>query len=270
MPVHFRHSSLVIRPDADEPLPRPVERELKNRFLGGVLSPVVAGAAAVDAGRLCAGVRAVHALAGAGKVRRQFCCLPAVGLWPLAGVCRERYPHGATALDFAVCADYQDALPLGAWVPLSVVLVTFALNWLALTVIVLLFAARLFGAPQRYFVRCPLGSRLVSTAIGLAWVVSTAQILVRDIEGMLGPLFMLLSFVCGIQYGLDSIPAAWRDAVLANPFTHAIARLHDHLPRGRGLCTGGRVVCWRALRSSRCWVTPSSAAWRRMWMTTYE
>ena len=60
----------------------------------------------------------------------------AVGLWPwLAFAERDPQRH---CTDRAVCADYQTALPR-AWVPLSVVLVTFALNWLALTVIVLLF-----------------------------------------------------------------------------------------------------------------------------------
>ena len=200
------------------------------------------------------------------KYGDSFVAYLAVGLWPLAGVCRERYPQRHCA-DFAVALITKTALPrVGA---LSVVLVTFALNWLALTVIVLLFAARFSVHLSGILFSLPTWFALGLTAIGLAWIVSTAQVLVRDIEGMLGPLFMLLSFVCGIQYGLDSIPAAWRDAVLANPFTHAIARLHDTY-LGRMALHWRTRGCWRARALVALLGYASSAAWRRMWMTTYE
>ena len=134
--------------------------------------------------------------------------------------------------------------------PLSTVLVTFALNWLALTVIVVLFAALGFQVYlSGILFSLPAWFALFFAALGFGWVVSTAQILVRDIEGMLGPLFMLLSFVCGIQYGIESIPVAYRDGVMANPFTHLIARMHDTYLAGAGaawvdamLVAGGAVI----------------------------
>ncbi len=211
-----------------------VERELKNRFLGGVLSPVWWLAQPL----LTLGVYAlVFGLFMRSPVPAKygdsFVAYLAVGLWPWLAFA-ESVTRSATALISQSALITKTALPR-AWVPLSVVLVTFALNWLALTVIVLLFKLMGFSVHlSGILFSLPTWFALGLTAIGLAWVVSTAQVLVRDVEGMLGPLFMLLSFVCGIQYGLDSIPAAWRDAVLANPFTHAIARLHDTYLAGAG------------------------------------
>ena len=74
-------------------------------------------------------------------------------------------------------------------------------------------------------------------------------------------LFMLLSFVCGIQYGLDSIPAAWRDAVLANRSMYNRGSLRRHLPRGRrplalaGLLAGGALIALLVTRSSAAWLS---------------
>ena len=158
----------------------------------------------------------------------------AVGLWPWLSFA-ESVTRSASSLLAQSALITRTALPR-AYVPLSVVIVTFALNYFALTIIVLLFKALGFQiALSGILFSLPAWIALFLAALGLAWIVSTAQILVRDIEGMLGPLFMLLSFVCGIQYGLDSIPVAWRDAVLANPFTHLIARMHDTYLAGAGV-----------------------------------
>jgi len=210
------------------PLFRPlVERELKNRFLGGVLSPVWWLAQPL----LTLGVYVlVFGLFMRSPVPAKygdsFVAYLAVGLWPWLAFA-ESVTRSASSLIAQAALITRTALPR-AFVPLSAVLVTFALNWLALSVIVLLFKA--LGFPVHLsgiLFSLPAWSALFLAALGLAWIVSTAQVLVRDVEGMLGPVFMLLSFVCGIQYGLESIPADWRGVVLANPFTHVIARLHD-------------------------------------------
>ena len=211
-----------------------IEREIKNRFIGGALSPVWWLAQPL----LSLGVYAlVFGLFMKAPVPAKFgdsyVAYLAVGLWPWLAFA-ESVTRGATSLIQQAALITKTALPR-AYVPLSTVIVTFVLNWLALTVIVLLFAAFGFSVQVSGIVfSLHTWIALFLTALGLAWIVSTAQILVRDIDGMLGPIFMLLSFVCGIQYGLDSLPEAWRDWVLGNPFTWAIARLHDTYLLGDG------------------------------------
>ena len=212
-----------------------VERELGNRFLGGALSPVWWLAQPL----LTLGVYAlVFGLFMRSPVPARygdsFVVYLAVGLWPWLAFA-ESVTRSSTSLTAQSALITRTALPR-AWVPLSVVLVTFTLHWLALSVIVLLFKA--LGYPVHLsgvLFSLPMWAALLAAAIGLGWMAACAQVLVRDLEGMLGPLFMLLSFVCGIQYGLDSVPPAWRDVVLANPFTHVIARLHDTYLAGTGL-----------------------------------
>lgn len=226
-----------------------IERELNNRFLGGALSPVWWLAQPL----LTLGVYAlVFGLFMRSPVPAQygdsFVAYLAVGLWPWLAFA-ESVTRSAMSLIAQSSLITRTPLPR-AWVPLSVVLVTFALHWLALSVIVLLFKALGFSLHlSGILFSLPAWLAFGLAAMGLAWMVSTAQVLVRDVEGMLGPLFMLLSFVCGIQYGLDSVPAAWRDIVLANPFTHAIARMHDTYLAGAGfafadvwLLAGGAVM----------------------------
>ena len=211
-----------------------VEREIKNRFLGGALSPVWWLAQPL----LSLGVYALvfglfMRAAVPARYGDSFVAYLAVGLWPWLAFA-ESVTRSATSLIAQASLITKTALPR-AFVPLSTVIVTFALNWLALTVIVLLFKALGFSMHVGGILfSLPAWIALFFTALGLAWIVSAAQVLVRDIDGMLGPLFMLLSFVCGIQYGLESIPEAWRDIVLANPFTHVIARMHDTYLAGVG------------------------------------
>ena len=211
-----------------------VEREIKNRFLGGALSPVWWLAQPL----LSLGVYALvfglfMRAAVPARYGDSFVAYLAVGLWPWLAFA-ESVTRSATSLISQASLITKTALPR-AFVPLSTVIVTFALNWLALTVIVLLFKALGFSMHVGGILfSLPAWIALFFTALGLAWIVSAAQVLVRDIDGMLGPLFMLLSFVCGIQYGLESIPEAWRDIVLANPFTHVIARMHDTYLAGVG------------------------------------
>ncbi len=228
-----------------------LEREIKNRFLGGALSPVWWLAQPL----LSLGVYALvfglfMRAAVPARYGDSFVAYLAVGLWPWLAFA-ESVTRSATSLIAQASLITKTALPR-AFVPLSTVIVTFALNWLALTVIVLLFKALGFSTNiSGILFSLPAWIALLLTALGLAWIVSAAQVLVRDIDGMLGPLFMLLSFVCGIQYGLESIPVAWRDVVLANPFTHVIARMHETYLAGTGfsvvdvyLVIGAALIAW--------------------------
>jgi lipopolysaccharide transport system permease protein len=228
-----------------------IEREVKNRFLGGVLSPVWWLAQPLLSLGVYALVFGLFMKAPVPlKYGDSYVVYLAVGLWPWLAFA-ESVTRGATSLIQQAALITKTALPR-AFVPLSTVVVTFVLNWLALTVIVLLFAALGFSVQVSGIVfSLPAWIALFLTALGLAWIVSTAQILVRDIDGMLAPTFMLLSFVCGIQYGLDALPEAWRHWVLANPFTWVIARLHDTYLTGQGfvvadayLVAGATLIAW--------------------------
>jgi lipopolysaccharide transport system permease protein len=204
-----------------------IEREIKNRFLGGALSPIWWLAQPL----LTLGVYAlVFGLFMRSSVPvaygDSFVAYLAVGLWPWLAFA-DAVTRSASSLIAQSALITRTALPR-LYVPLSTVVVSFALNWLALTVIVVLFKLMGFQVSLSGIITSlPAWIALLLVAMGFAWIVSTAQVLVRDVEGMLTPLFMLLSFICGIQYGLESIPAQWRDVILANPFTHLIARMHD-------------------------------------------
>lgn len=228
-----------------------VEREIKNRFLGGVLSPVWWLAQPL----LSLGVYALvfglfMRAAVPARYGDSFVAYLAVGLWPWLAFA-ESVTRSATSLIAQASLITKTALPR-AFVPSSTVIVTFALNWLALTVIVLLFKALGFSMHvSGILFSLPAWIALFLAALGIAWIVSASQVLVRDIDGVLGPLLMLLSFVCGIQYGLESIPPAWRDIVLANPFTHVISRMHDTYLAGSGfvavdvwLVIGAGLIAW--------------------------
>lgn len=211
-----------------------IDREIKNRFLGGALSPIWWLAQPL----LTLGVYAiVFGLFMRAPVPPSygdsFVAFLAVGLWPWIAFA-EAVTRSASSLIAQAALITRTALPR-IYVPLSVVVVSLALNWLALTVIVVGF--KVLGM-QVYLsgivFSLPAWIALLLIAIGLAWMVSAAQVLVRDIDGMLAPVFMLLSFICGIQYGIDSIPAQWRDVILTNPFTHLIARMRDTYLAGAG------------------------------------
>ena len=219
-----------------------VEREVKNRFLGGVLSPIWWLAQPLLSLGVYALVFGLFMRAPVPvKYGDSYVAFLAVGLWPWLSFA-ESVTRGATSLIQQAALITKTALPR-AFVPLSTTLITFVLNWSALTVIVVLFAALGFDVHLSGIIfSLPAWFALFLAALGFAWIVSTAQILVRDIDGILGPLFMLLSFVCGIQYGIESIPERYRDAVLANPFTHLIGRMHDTYLAGAGASTVDAVL----------------------------
>jgi lipopolysaccharide transport system permease protein len=225
------------------PLLRTVlEREFKNRFLGGVLSPIWWLAQPLLTLAVYAVVFGLFMRAPVpAKYGDSFVAYLAVGLWPWLAFA-ESVTKSASSLLAQSQLITKTSLPR-AYVPFSTVAITFALNWLALAAIVLLFKALGFAvSPSGILFSLPAWIALFFTALGFAWIVSTAQILVRDIEGMLGPLFMLLGFICGIQYGIESIPADWRGVILANPFTQVISRMHDTYLANAGFAPADAVM----------------------------
>jgi lipopolysaccharide transport system permease protein len=168
----------------------------------------------------------------------------AVGLWPWIAF-TESVVRGAGSLLQQGALITKTQLPR-AWVPLATVSVSFALHFTALTIIVLLLNA--VGVSINVLgllASVPIWIALFLAALGVAWFVSVAQVLIRDVEPMLGPILFLLTFLAPIQYAMEIIPEKFRDYVYANPFTHAIERMHEVYLTGPA--TPGLIDVWLLL-----------------------
>jgi lipopolysaccharide transport system permease protein len=204
-----------------------IEREFKNRFLGGVLSPIwwlVQPLLQLAVYALVFSVFLKIALPE--KYGTSYLAFLAVGLWPWLAF-TESVTRGAGSLLAQGALITKTQLPR-AWVPLATVSVSFALHFAALSVIVLLL--KVFGVSMNGWgiaASVPTWFALYLAALGVAWLVSVAQVIVRDVEPMLGPILFLMTFLAPIQYAIEIIPKDFRGYVYANPFTHAIERMHQ-------------------------------------------
>jgi lipopolysaccharide transport system permease protein len=228
------------------------ERELKNRFLGGVLSPiwwVVQPLLQLSIYALVFSLFLKVALPP--KYGSSYLAFLAVGLWPWIAF-TDSVTRGAGSLLAQGALITKTQLPR-AWVPLSVVSVTFALHFLALVVIVALLIA--LGIPihaMGLIATLPAWIALFLAALGVAWFVSVAHILIRDVEPMLGPLLFLLTFLAPIQYPIEVVPEKFRSLIFANPFAHVIERFHGAYLLGELapgvtdalLVIGGALIAW--------------------------
>jgi lipopolysaccharide transport system permease protein len=204
-----------------------LEREFKNRFLGGVLSPiwwVVQPLLQLSVYALVFSVFLKIQLPP--KYGDNYLAFLAVGLWPWLAF-TESVTRSASSLLAQGALITKTHLPR-AWVPLASVSVSFALHFVALTIIVLLL--KVFGVAINGWgivASLPTWVALFLTALGFAWFVSVAQVIVRDVEPMLGPILFLMTFLAPIQYAIEVIPEKFRHIVYSNPFTHAIERMHQ-------------------------------------------
>jgi lipopolysaccharide transport system permease protein len=204
-----------------------VEREFKNRFLGGVLSPIwwlVQPLLQLGVYALVFGMFLKIKLPE--QYGSSYLAFLAVGLWPWIAF-TESVTRGAGSLIQQGALITKTQLPR-AWVPLATVSVSFVLHFAALSVIVLLL--KVFGVSMNGWgivASVPTWIALYLAALGVAWFVSVAQVIVRDVEPMLGPILFLMTFLAPIQYAIEIIPKDFRGYVQANPFTHAIERMHE-------------------------------------------
>jgi lipopolysaccharide transport system permease protein len=204
-----------------------IEREFKNRFLGGVLSPIWWLVQPLLQLAVYALVFSVFLKI---KLPEQYgasyVAFLAVGLWPWLAF-TESVTRGAGSLLAQGALITKTQLPR-AWVPLATVSVSFALHFVALSAIVLLL--KVFGVSMNGWgivASVPAWLALYLAALGVAWFVSVAHVIVRDVEPMLGPILFLMTFLAPIQYAIEIIPKDFRAYVYANPFTHAIERMHE-------------------------------------------
>ncbi len=204
-----------------------LEREFKNRFLGGVLSPVwwvVQPLLQLSVYALVFSVFLKIQLPE--KYGTSYLAFLAVGLWPWLAF-TESVTRGAGSLLAQGALITKTQLPR-AWVPLATVTVSFSLHFVALAVIVLML--KVFGVAINGWAivtSVPTWFALYLAALGVAWFVSVAHVLIRDVESMLAPLLFLMTFLAPIQYAIEIIPEKFRGYVYANPFTFAIERMHQ-------------------------------------------
>jgi lipopolysaccharide transport system permease protein len=87
----------------------------------------------------------------------------------------------------------------------------------------------------------PMLFALFLIAIGLGLILSAMQVIVRDIEHIVGPFFMVLFYATPILYPLSFVPENLRGLVLWNPLTLISERLRDGL-LGGALPAGGDMI----------------------------
>ena len=70
---------------------------------------------------------------------------------------------------------------------------------------------------------------LYLAALGLSLALSAIQLIIRDVEQVLGPILDLLFFLTPILYPLAAVPKSLQPVVSANPLTFLLERLHEAL-----------------------------------------
>jgi len=227
-----------------------VEREFRNRFLGGLLAPIwwlVQPLLQLSVYAIVFSLFLKISLPP--RYGDSYLAFLAVGLWPWIAF-TESVTRSAPSLIAQGALITRTALPR-AWVPLAVVSVSFALHLAALVAIVLVLRA--LGAPlalSALITTLPAWAALYLAALGIGWVVAAANVLVRDIEPMLTPLLFLLTFLAPIQFALEILPQAIQPYLWWNPYTWVVERFHAAFLLGEtaprlldlGLLAGGAAA----------------------------
>jgi len=99
-----------------------------------------------------------------------------------------------------------------------------------------LVVLRIGGEPIRFeglLVAVPLWVVLAIAVTGLALLLSSLQVFIRDVEHVLMPVMMILMYLTPILYPLTLVPQNLRPYVAANPFSWLVDRLREALLDGR-------------------------------------
>ena len=88
---------------------------------------------------------------------------------------------------------------------------------------------------------------LLGLACGLALALSAAQVVVKDIDHMLAPLFMLGFYLTPILYPLDLVPEPIRAWMIFNPLVHLVGPLREALILGAAAALPGLLLASAAV-----------------------
>jgi len=111
---------------------------------------------------------------------------------------------------------------------------TFALHFAGYLVVLLALA--LLGEPVHLaglLLALPLWCVTAIAVTGMAFLLASLQVFVRDVEHVLMPVLMIMMYLTPILYPLSLVPEELRAWVAANPFAWLVARLREGLLDGR-------------------------------------
>lgn len=206
-----------------------VGRELRNRYVGSISGALWAVLHPIAQLAIFAFVFAAIFRSRAGNLdESQYIAFYACGLWPWIAF-REGLARGTASLQNAAHLIKKIAFPNELLVGAAVT-ATFIvhLGGFALALIVL----KLFNQPLD-FIGLPVAilacASLYFAALGLSLALSAIQLIIRDVEQVLGPVLDLLFFLTPILYPLAAVPKSLQPLVSANPLTFLLERLHEAL-----------------------------------------
>ena len=221
-----------------------VGRELRNRYVGSVSGALWAVLHPIAQLAIFAFVFAAIFRSRAGNLdESQYIAFYASGLWPWIAF-REGLARGTASLQNAAQLIKKIAFPNELLVGAAVT-ATFIVHLggfaLALTVL------KLFNQPLD-FIGIPVAiltcATLYVAALGLSLALSAIQLIIRDVEQVLGPVLDLLFFLTPILYPLAAVPKSLQPVVSANPLTFLLERLHEALLFKPALPEAGDLIAW--------------------------
>jgi lipopolysaccharide transport system permease protein len=167
-----------------------------------------------------------------GFAGQSFLAFVAVALWPWLAA-QEALQRATVSL-----AGYSGLIRKVAF-PHEIVIYASVAATLALQFagyIAVLVVLRIAGESIHFeglLVAVPMWIVLAIAVTGLALLLSSLQVFIRDVEHVLMPLLMILMYLTPILYPLTLVPQDLRPWVAANPFSWLVGRLRDALLDGR-------------------------------------
>jgi lipopolysaccharide transport system permease protein len=206
-----------------------IGRELRNRYAGSISGALWALLHPIAQLAIFAFVFAAIFRSRAGNLdESQYIAFYACGLWPWLAF-REGLARGTSSLQNAAPLIKKVAFP-NELIVAAAVAATFVVHLGGFTLA--LVVLKLFNQPID-FIGIPVAviacAALFLAALGLALALSAVQLIIRDVEQVLGPVLDLLFFLTPILYPLAAVPKDLQPVVAANPLTFILERLHDAL-----------------------------------------
>lgn len=101
--------------------------------------------------------------------------------------------------------------------------------------VAVLIVLALFGEPVHFaglLVAVPLWLVMAIAVTGLAMLLASLQVFIRDVEHVMMPVLMILMYLTPILYSLGMVPERLQPWIAANPFGWLVERLRDCLLDG--------------------------------------
>jgi ABC-type polysaccharide/polyol phosphate export permease len=211
-------------------------RELKSRYLGSVtgLAWALLHPLALLAVYHFVFTKVFRAGAFGGT---SFLVFVAVALWPWLAA-QEALQRATVSIAGYAGLIKKVAFPHELIVYASIA-ATFTLHFAGYLVVLLALA--LFGEPVHLaglLLALPLWLVTAVAVTGVAFLLASLQVFVRDVEHVLMPVLMIMMYLTPILYPLALVPEGLRSWVAANPFAWLVGRLRD------ALLDGGLALQW--------------------------